>query len=100
MCYITHHKFLVPLDCEQVARDWCQRGYSCDVFTDPPDREWNDFVHATNELATVIDGKLKLTIGGEEIIAEAGDEVFIPQGVRHSVKNVSSSTTHWLYGYD
>ncbi len=37
----------------------------------------------TNELVTVLDGKLKLTIGGEEIIAEPGDKVFIPQGVRH-----------------
>jgi len=70
------------------------------VFTDPPGREWNDFVHATNELVTVIVGKLRLMIGTEEIIAEPGDEVFIPKGVCHSVKNVSSSTTHWLYGYD
>lgn len=47
-----------------------------------------------------MEGKLKLTIGGEEIIAEPGDEVFIPKGARHSVKNISFSTTHWLYGYD
>jgi quercetin dioxygenase-like cupin family protein len=47
-----------------------------------------------------MEGKLKLTIGGEEIIVEPGDEVFIPKGIRHSVKNVASITTHWLYGYD
>jgi len=90
----------MPLDRDQVAHDWHQRGYTCDGFTDPPDREWNDFVHMTNELVTVMDGRLKLTIGGEEIIAEPGDEVFIPKGARHSVKNVASTTTHWLYGYD
>ncbi|MBS0166100.1 cupin domain-containing protein [Nitrospira sp. CMX1] len=100
MSHLTHQKFPVPLDRHQVARDWNQRGYSCDMFTDPPDREWNNFVHATNELVTVMVGKLRLTIGGKEIIAEPGDEVFIPKGVRHSVKNVSPSTTHWLYGYD
>jgi hypothetical protein len=87
----------VPLDRDQVARDWRQRGYSCDVFTDPPCREWNDFVHATNELVTVMIGKLRLTIDAEETLAEPGDEVL---GVCHSVKNISSSTTHWLYGYD
>ena len=100
MSYLTHQKFPVPLDRDQVAQDWRQRGYSCDVFADPPGREWNDFVHGTNELVTVMDGRLKLTIGGEEIIAGPGDEVFIPKGVRHSVKNISSSTTRWLYGYD
>ena len=100
MSYLTHQKFSVPLDRDQVAHDWNGRGYSCDLFTDPPGREWNDFIHATNELVTVVEGKLKLTIGVEEIIAEPGDEVFIPKGVRHSVKNISSSTTRWLYGYD
>jgi translation initiation factor 1 len=34
------------------------------------------------------------------LVAEPGDEVFIPQGILHSVKNIASSTTHWLYGYD
>ena len=100
MSYLTRQKFSVPLDHHQVAQDWRRRGYSCDVFTDPPGREWNDFVHATNELVIVMVGKLRLTIGGEAIIAEPGDEVFIPKGVLHSVKNVSSAATHWLYGYD
>lgn len=100
MPYLTRHKFLPPLDRDQIAQDWGRRGYSCDEFTDPPGREWNEFVHGMNELVTVMDGKLKLTIGGEEVIAEPGDEVFIPKGIRHSVKNISSSTTRWLYGYD
>jgi len=97
---LTRQKFPVPLNRDQVAQDWSQGGYSCDVFIDPPGREWNDFVHATNELVTVMEGTLKLTIDEEEIIAEPGDEVFIPKGICHSVKNVSSSTTRWLYGYD
>jgi hypothetical protein len=67
------------------------------VFTDPPGSEWNDFVNGTNELVTVMIGKLRLTLDPEEILAEPGDELL---EVCHSVKNVSSSTTHWLYGYD
>jgi hypothetical protein len=34
------------------------------------------------------------------LVAEPGHEVFIPQGILHSVKNIASSTAHWLYGYD
>lgn len=100
MPYLTPQKFPTPLDRDQMTQDWRRRGYPCDLFTDPPGREWNDFVHATNELVTVMEGRLKLTIGEEEIIAEPGDEVFIPKDIRHSVKNISSSTTRWLYGYD
>jgi mannose-6-phosphate isomerase-like protein (cupin superfamily) len=100
MPYLTRQKFPTPLDRNKVAHDWDRRGYSCDVFVDPPRREWNDFIHATNELVTIVEGRLKLTIGGEELLAEPGDEIFIPKGVLHSVKNISSSTTRWLYGYD
>jgi quercetin dioxygenase-like cupin family protein len=70
------------------------------VFIDPPGREWNDFVHSTNELVTVVEGTLRMTIDGEELIAEPGDEVFIPKDAYHSVKNIHHATTKWLYGYD
>ncbi|MDH3504942.1 MAG: cupin domain-containing protein [Nitrospirota bacterium] len=100
MQYITVNKFAVLLNREEISQSWRQRGYSCDLFIDPPGREWNDFVHSTNELVTVVEGKLQLTIDGEEFIAEPGDEVFIPKNVCHSVKNIHSATTKWLYGYD
>ncbi|GJL60729.1 MAG: hypothetical protein NPIRA03_35860 [Nitrospirales bacterium] len=100
MKYCTPKKFAVPLNRAEVAQSWSQRGYSCNVFVDPPGREWNDFVHSTNELVTVVEGKLRMTIEGEEIIAEPGDEVFIPKGACHSVKNIHHATTTWLYGYD
>ncbi len=58
------------------------------------------FVHATNELVTVLHGRLRLIIQGEELIVQPGDEVFIPKGACHSVKNIADSTTYWLYGYD
>ncbi len=100
MKYSTPKKFVVPLNRQMVSQSWSQRGYSCDLFVDPPGREWNDFVHSTNELVTVVEGKLRLTIEREELIAEPGDEVFIPKGACHSVKNIHSAMTKWLYGYD
>ncbi|MGF1610960.1 MAG: cupin domain-containing protein [Kiloniellales bacterium] len=93
-------KFGQPLDRNRVAADWRARGYSCDLFVDPPGRAWNDFVHGTNELVTVVEGRLEMTIDGARLIAEPGDEVFIPRRALHSVKNVHAGTTRWLYGYD
>ena len=100
MEYFTPKQFSVPLKREEVSCSWSQRGYSCDLFIDPPGREWNDFVHSTNELVTVVEGKLRMTIAGKNLVAEPGDEVFIPKGALHSVKNIHHGTTKWLYGYD
>ncbi len=76
------------------------RGYSRDLFVDPPGRAWIDFVHASNELVTVMAGELELTIAGASLRAGPGDEVRIPRRARHSVRNVHRGTTRWLYGYD
>lgn len=100
MNYLTPGKFSPPVDFNEVAQAWQEEGFSCDLFVDPPGREWNDFVHNSNELVTVVEGKLCLTIEGQEFIAEPGDEVFIPRHANHSVKNIHSGTTRWLYGYD
>lgn len=97
---IVRQKFSTPVDRAAVAADWRSRGYSCQDFTDPPGREWDDFVHATNELVTVVDGELELRIGGQTCIAAPGDEVFIPRQAVHSVKNISNGITRWLFGYD
>ncbi|MBL6946578.1 MAG: cupin domain-containing protein [Rhodospirillales bacterium] len=97
---IIRGKFDPPILRSAVAADWSARGYSCDLFVDPPGREWNDFVHATNELVCVAVGRLEMTVGAETMIAEAGDEIFIPRGAAHSLKNIHSGTTQWLYGYD
>ena len=100
MEFFVKNKFTPPVDKTTVARDWSQRGYSCDWFSDPPGREWRNFVHGTNELVTVVEGRLELTVAGSTWLVEPGDEVFIPCGAVHSVKNIHTSTTRWLYGYD
>ena len=97
---VTRHAFDTPVDREAVAASWRGRGYSCNDFVDPPGRAWRDFVHDCNELVTVVEGRLELDVAGERVMAEPGDEVFIPKHARHSVFNVNDATTVWLFGYD
>ena len=97
---ICRGKFVAPLDEASVAADWRARGYSCGLFVDPPGQAWNDFVHRTNELVTVVEGRLALEIAGQRLEAGPGDEVFIPKGAVHSVHNIHPGTTRWLFGYD
>ena len=93
-------KFALPVTKSAVADDWQRRGYSCDCFIDPPGREWNNFIHDCNELVTVVDGRLAMRVAGKHCVVEPGDEVSIPKGTVHSVKNIHSAVTRWLYGYD
>ncbi len=98
--YLARGKFAAPLDRAAVAADWRARGYSCSAFVDPPGRCWEDFVHDCNELVTVVEGRLEMVVAGETVSAEPGDEVFIPEGARHSVRNTHHDAAVWLYGYD
>jgi len=97
---IIRDKFPTPVKHNDVASNWKSRGYGCHTFSDPPDRVWNDFVHQTNELVTVVDGRLELTIGNQTVFIQPGDEIFIPRGATHSVRNCSNTKTSWLFGYD
>jgi mannose-6-phosphate isomerase-like protein (cupin superfamily) len=97
---LHRRRFPDPVDHEAVRRDWGRRGYSCSLFVDPPGRCWTDFVHGTNELVTVVEGRLELEVGDVRLEAGPGDEVFIPKGAVHTVRNMHAGETRWLFGYD
>lgn len=97
---IERGRFRRPVDREAVRRDWAARGFDCRDFVDPPGRQWNGFVHPTNELVTVVEGRLRLIVGRQEVVAGPGDEVLIPRNAEHSVHNFHAGTTRWLFGYD
>jgi mannose-6-phosphate isomerase-like protein (cupin superfamily) len=87
------------MDIKQVETSWAQRGFSCGLWTDPPGQLWENFVHKTDEVVMVVDGNVEFEIGGKIYHPQSGDELFIPSGAFHSVRNIGSSTAHWLYGY-
>lgn len=98
--FLKKGAFSHPVDPSVVRKNWKERGYSFVVNTDPPGHEWNSFVHASDELLTVVSGQLKLLMNDEELICGPGDEVFIPRDIVHSVHNVNRSETTWIYGYN
>ena len=92
-------KFSDPLDVASVEQDWRHRGYSYQRFEDPPGQVWRDFVHSTNEVVMVSEGRLEVEIDGEVFLANPGDEVFIPRNTMHTVANAADGRTAWLFGY-
>jgi hypothetical protein len=98
--YVVRCKFAQPVDVAAVTRDWIKRGFSCRACTDPPGQVWRDDVHDTDELVTVVDGRLEVTLHAKNWVLGPGNELYIPRGVTHTVRNLYANTTRWLYGYN
>jgi quercetin dioxygenase-like cupin family protein len=86
-------------DRAKIAAVWAARGFSCDLWTDPPGQTWEDFRHATDELVTVLEGEKEFEIAGKIHHPGLGDELLMPAGKVHSARNIGKSTARWLYGY-
>jgi quercetin dioxygenase-like cupin family protein len=86
-------------DRNKIAAEWSARGFSCDVWTDPPGQRWEDFTHATDELVVVLEGQMEFEVAGQVHRPRVGEELLIPAGAVHSARNVGKTTARWLYGY-
>jgi hypothetical protein len=83
--------FPQPIDLEAVERDWATGNIGALVLNDPAGQVWRDFVHATNEVVTIAEDPLKVTVEGEFFMADIGDEAFIPKDGTHTVANAAAS---------
>ncbi len=83
----------------QIAANWEARGVSCELWTDPPGQQWEDFTHATDEVVIVLEGEMEFEMAGDVHHPQPGEELLIPAGAVHSARNIGSTTARWLYGY-
>jgi quercetin dioxygenase-like cupin family protein len=86
-------------DHQQIAADWAARGFSCDLWTDPPGQRWENFTHATDEVVIVLEGEMEFEVEGQVHHPQAGEELLILAEAVHSARNIGSTTARWLYGY-
>jgi quercetin dioxygenase-like cupin family protein len=96
---MNYLQMMMTTDRQEISRDWSARGFSCDLWVDPPGQRWEDFIHRTDELVVVLEGELEFEINGEISHPPVGEEVYIPAGAVHSVRNIGGKTARWLYGY-
>lgn len=86
-------------DIKNISGNWAKRGFSCDTWVDSPGQRWEDFVHKTDELVIVLEGKMEFEVDGKIFHPTIGEELFIPANVKHSARNIGEITARWLYGY-
>ncbi|RMF87803.1 MAG: cupin domain-containing protein [Nitrospirae bacterium] len=89
----------MQVDEAAVQADWEGRGFSFGVWQDPPGQRWEGYVHEVDELVMVVEGEVEFEVGGELHRPAPGEELFIPAGVVHSVRNRGATPSRWLYGY-
>lgn len=89
----------VPTDREAVEAAWGARGFSCSLWIDPPEQVRKDFEHDVDELVLLVTGVAQIELGDQVVRLEAGDELMIPAGVRHTIRNCGSGPARWLHGY-
>lgn len=87
------------VDRATVERAWRERGFSCGLWIDPPGQVWADYVHDVDELVMVVDGNVEFEIEGKAHRPAVGEELFIPARAKHTVRNLGSIESRWLYGY-
>ncbi len=87
------------MNIESIRSNWRSRGFGCDVWTDSPGQKWENYRHAVDELVMIVEGNVEFEINGEILRPAPGDEVLIPAGVLHSVRNIGEMPSRWLYGY-
>lgn len=83
----------------EVRQRWAARGFSCDLWVDPPGRVWNDFVHDSDELVMLVEGEEEFEMNKRKYFLHIGEELLIPAGTTHTARNVGRTTSKWLYGY-
>jgi len=84
---------------KEVSENWAERGFSCDLWTDKPGQKWENFVHETDEVVILLEGKMEFEVGGKLFHPEIGEELLIPAKTVHSARNIGNTTARWLYGY-
>lgn len=87
------------VDRSAIERNWRARGFSCDLWVDPPGQVWADYVHDVDEVVMVVEGEVEFEIDGQVHRPPPGEELFIPARARHAVRNLERGESRWLYGY-
>ncbi len=87
------------MDERKVKTDWERRGFSFGIWIDPPGQVWEDYVHDADELLMLVEGQIELSFLGKTFCPKIGEEVLIPAGAGHTVRNIGKTTNRWYYGY-
>ncbi len=91
--------YSAPVNETQVANDWRRRGYDCEHKLDAPGTELVDYLHDVDELHVGLDGEREISFGKTTLHPAVGEEIFVPAGALHTVRNIGTTPLRRLRGH-
>lgn len=73
-------------------------GLECEVETFPAGTLIANHIHPFDEIRIIIEGELRYSVSGNQILLRRGDRVAIPANTRHSIENFSDADCVSLFG--
>jgi quercetin dioxygenase-like cupin family protein len=73
-------------------------GYDVARYTYSPGTCFADHTHAVDKMDAVVSGRFRMTVGGREVLLEAGDMLAVRSGVVHSAEVVGDEPVISLDG--
>lgn len=75
-----------------------ERGYRVDRYLYPPGTYFPDHSHRVDKIDAILTGRLRITMGHQEVILEPGDMVVVPHNAVHAAEVVGDETVLSLDG--
>lgn len=69
-----------------------KEGYRCSIYAYSPGTRFPDHQHTVDKVDGVLQGRFRITMGGQSWILAPGDSIAVPRGRIHSAEVVGSET--------
>lgn len=69
-----------------LRRKLAARGFRVSRYVYPPGTYFPDHTHEIEKMDAVLSGRFRMTMGGQSVVLEAGDCLFVPHGAVHSAQ--------------
>lgn len=86
------------VDIAEIAKNWKRRGFRCEIHTAPCGKCWANRAHEDDELIMALDGDVEVDLRGETVHLKPGEELLVPAGMLHTMRNAGNSASQWLSG--
>lgn len=96
---VVRQKHAAPVDVEALRCRWAKEGYDFKETSDDPGQVWHWESHEAEQVAVVVQGRLRIDLEEGSLELEVGDEAIIPKSAWHRAANPYNEPCDWIYGY-
>ena len=87
-----------PVKHDHVEKRWQKQGFEIATRLDPPGEIGLDPASDADELFLLLEGEMVIEVEGATLEPQVGEEVLVPVGTAHKLRNVGTKKARWLYG--